>query len=432
MDEVSNSVISRSVGVDVSPSVLPPSLLLSRGVNSMWSFTRHGRKFFAKGLSADHMGDLRAMMMLRKEFDLAVRLDHPAIVRTLALESLPEAGECIVMEWIEGLTLGKWLESGPPSADRVRVAREICDALTYAAESGVCHRDLKPDNIMITRIGQRVKIIDFGMGDSDDYALLKQAAGTRSFGAPEQQEDPVECGPEADVYSFGRILEFMGLAVRYRHVIRRCLRIDPAERPDMSTVSRMMRRVDTMVRNIPLVAVSLLALFSVAFGVMAIVSRQTAGVQASALMGSDVPRDTVYLPAPQQLETDTLYNIGEKPGSVTEAPGLNVGVNDMRETTVQDQGVETDRFPKATDVASDAYDRAVAKVNALSEKYKNAFKTDDAQKKVELALQFNDETAAIVRQFETELKNAGERSLDISNYSNSLYVYITKIHPANS
>ena len=60
------------------------------------------------------------------------------------------------------------------------------DALEYIHGKQTAHRDLKPSNIMITRNGQHVKLIDFGLSDTDDYAVYKQPAGTEGYISPEQ------------------------------------------------------------------------------------------------------------------------------------------------------------------------------------------------------------------------------------------------------
>lgn len=428
MDEISNSVISRSVVTDVAPMVSAPRPLGSRGLNRLWSFTRHGRKFFAKGLAPEYAGDLRARAMLRKEFDLAARLEHPAIVRALSWESLPGAGECIVMEWIEGETLGKWLQGAPSLSDRTRVARDICDALVYAAESGVSHRDLKPDNIMITRTGRRVKIIDFGLGDSDDFALLKQTVATRGFGAPELQEEPVACGPEADVYSFGRILEFMNLKVRYRGIIKSCLRTDVSRRPGMAEVWRRMQRADAVVRNIPLMAVSLVAVLSVTFGTVALLSGRQGEGRTDSPADAALPRDTVYVTTAPNVKTDTIFL--ERPDEHGSAQGAPAAESKIPPAGISPtDGAESRRIPKASDATSAAYDRAVAKIDALSRQYEGAYKTDDMQKKMDLANRYRNQTTEITKEFKKELIAAGERQVDIHTYINALYTYIAESNP---
>ena len=68
-----------------------------------------------------------------------------------------------------------------------KIAEELMDAVGYLHSKGIVHRDLKPENILITRNGEHLKLIDFGLADSDSYAILKQPAGTSGYMSPEQK-----------------------------------------------------------------------------------------------------------------------------------------------------------------------------------------------------------------------------------------------------
>lgn len=102
------------------------------------------------------------------------------------------------MEWIDGVTLKTYITT-PQSAnvrpdhakgsklkERRRLAWQLLNAVDDIHGVQVVHRDLKPSNIMITRNGHQLKIIDFGLADSDSYCWLKQAAGTAGYSSPEQ------------------------------------------------------------------------------------------------------------------------------------------------------------------------------------------------------------------------------------------------------
>ena len=83
------------------------------------------------------------------------------------------------------------------------------------------HRDLKPENILITGNGENVKLIDFGLADSDSYAVLKQPAGTIGYMAPEQAQ-VAKADVRNDIYSLGVIMKQMDLGYRYRRIANRC------------------------------------------------------------------------------------------------------------------------------------------------------------------------------------------------------------------
>lgn len=156
--------------------------------------------------------------MLQKEYDLLIRMHHSGINRPISIETVEGFGQCLVMECIEGVTLG---EFSTDRAGRQRIAFQIVETMAYVHSCQVVHRDLKPANIMVTQNGQNVKIIDFGLSDADNYAVLKQPAGTPRYIAPEQLTTD-EPDVRNDVYSLGIILDELQLGWPYRRIIRRC------------------------------------------------------------------------------------------------------------------------------------------------------------------------------------------------------------------
>ena len=169
---------------------------------------RYGRIWIIKGLTPTYRNNEACREMLMKEFDIMMRLKHDSIVQGTSFEELPSLGSCIIMEYIDGVTLGEWLASNPSLPSRLRIAREMINTLDYVHSQGIVHRDLKLENLLVTRLGNRLKIIDFGLSDTDDYAVFKHPAGTLGYISPEQQESSI---PDVrnDIYSVGKILEIL-------------------------------------------------------------------------------------------------------------------------------------------------------------------------------------------------------------------------------
>ena len=189
---------------------------------TVWRARRYGRWWALKGLNDEYADSALHRRMLRKEFEVLMRMQHAGVVQAYGMETVGECGACIVMEWVDGVTLDRWLEGEPESAARVDVLDKLLDAVAYVHRTGVVHRDLKPANVMVTGGGSGVKLIDFSLADGGAYAMLKQAGGTAGYIAPEQLEGGA---PDVrnDVYSLGRIIEEMRLGGAYGGIVKRCM-----------------------------------------------------------------------------------------------------------------------------------------------------------------------------------------------------------------
>lgn len=89
--------------------------------------------------------------------------------------------ECIIVEWIDGLTLGQWLKSQHCIKDERRIFEQLLDAVEFVNDEQVVHRGLKLENVMITRNGENVKLIDFCLADTDCYIVFKQPTYLRIY-----------------------------------------------------------------------------------------------------------------------------------------------------------------------------------------------------------------------------------------------------------
>ena len=208
---------------DVSESYTEISELSSSGFNILLRAKRNGQWWILKALAPDVCHDSTYLQLQQKEYDILARLDHPGIVKVEGLEEVEGYGRCIVMEWVDGMTLDEWLAQKHSCAERSQIVRQLLLVMEYVHDQQIVHRDLKPSNIMVARNGGTIKLIDFGLSDADSYAILKSPAGTDGYISPEQQKDST---PDVrnDIYSLGVILKEMHLGLSYRWAAKQCLR----------------------------------------------------------------------------------------------------------------------------------------------------------------------------------------------------------------
>ncbi|PYJ02902.1 MAG: hypothetical protein DME25_14570 [Verrucomicrobia bacterium] len=145
-----------------------------------------------------------------REAKALARLNHPNIV---GVYDFGQAGEFyyFIMEYVDGMNLWHMEQVKKPLApeEALAIVPKICDALQYAHEEGIVHRDIKPGNILMDKKG-RVKIADFGLAklvgqQAQDFRLTqsRMMLGTPQYMAPEQIEDPQKVDHRADIYSLG-------------------------------------------------------------------------------------------------------------------------------------------------------------------------------------------------------------------------------------
>jgi serine/threonine protein kinase len=183
-----------------------------------------GKRFVLKGLKDEYAAHPNYRELLNKEFEIGYHLSHPNIVATLGMRRVEGLGEVIAIEYVDGITLAEALDKGIVTKDVARcILSEICDAMHYMHSLQVIHRDLKPENIMLTHNGNHVKIIDFGLADSDSHTIFKQPAGTRRYASPELVEgDKID--NRSDIYSLGVIIGLMLHDKRALRISQRCMK----------------------------------------------------------------------------------------------------------------------------------------------------------------------------------------------------------------
>lgn len=260
LSEISSSGELRDEQMAVTEQFSAYEELKSNGFNRLVKAQRGGVWYILKGLKEEYRGVEFYENLLEKEAQFGGRLEHPNIVRVYGTEEVEGIGKCVVMEYLEGQTMKEWLRGRPSGKARHRVLMQLMDAMEYYHKLQIVHRDLKPSNIIITKNGENVKLIDFGLSDSEQSAILKQPAGTRSYAAPEQMEEGEQVDCRADIYALGCIVEELfplRLKVgRYSGVARKCESREREKRyQSVEEVRGAVQKEDRMRLWLPIVAV---------------------------------------------------------------------------------------------------------------------------------------------------------------------------------
>lgn len=135
-------------------------------------------------------------------------LHHPNIVSIFSAGRI-DSGPFLVMEYVAGGSLSKHISASLPSErESVRLMIEVSKAIEYAHLQGIVHRDLNPQNILLTE-ARNPKVADFGLAkwEFDEQKSIdeQRVVGTPSYMSPEQTEGRGTVGPRADVYGLGAI-----------------------------------------------------------------------------------------------------------------------------------------------------------------------------------------------------------------------------------
>lgn len=204
--------------------------IANRGFNVLFSVTHKGNRYLLKGLKPEYRKSATYQLQLLKEYRLGKTLKHEHICHTFSMVEDALAGQCMVIEYIDGCNLKEWLATNRSSRLRHKVFCEILAALDYCHAKQVIHRDIKPSNIMVARNGNVAKLIDFGLADNDSYIVLKQTGGTQGYMAPEQAEAGHLTDASTDIYALGCL---MGELFPHRYWLLRwhCKRRNPKHRP---------------------------------------------------------------------------------------------------------------------------------------------------------------------------------------------------------
>jgi len=224
-----------------------------------------GRRVAVKILAPELARDESFVKRFIQEARAVAELSHPSIIHIIDAGA---ANGCFyfTMEYIEGENLSKILKQrGPiPLGETLNLMEQVADALCHAHSRGIVHRDIKPDNILVTQAGQ-VKLADLGLAKrtfDENASAITQAGsilGTPYYMAPEQARDFRLADERSDLYSLGvTIYKVLSGSVPYDghspiEVMMKALQGDkiPLDQRDPSIPAEAVALVDRMMHVDP-------------------------------------------------------------------------------------------------------------------------------------------------------------------------------------
>jgi serine/threonine-protein kinase len=173
-----------------------------------------------KALPEEFAQDAERLARFQREAQILAALSHPNIASIYDVQE-SNGAQFLVLEFVGGDTLADIISKrgALPVDEALQIAKQICDAIDAAHDSGIIHRDLKPANIKIIPDG-KVKVLDFGLAkagtapgtnvsDSPPLGLERTVTGvilgTAAYMSPEQARG-LNAGPQSDIFSFGSVL----------------------------------------------------------------------------------------------------------------------------------------------------------------------------------------------------------------------------------
>ena len=199
--------------------------------------------------------------ILRREYEIGKTLSHASVVSTIDFDENTPVGPAIVLEYIDGITLREYLlKCQKGRANNVHILHDILDGIDFLHHCGILHNDIKPDNIIINKLGY-ARIIDFGLSSSYDSIYSGVIGGSEGYSAPEILNGSGHAGAPSDIYSLGLIIRELS-PKKYKKISAKCTQIDPSLR--YQSIGKLKKAI-ILADSKPYLITSIIAIAIIAF-----------------------------------------------------------------------------------------------------------------------------------------------------------------------
>ena len=195
-------------------------LLAETSFAKIYRITKGGKDFLLK---TPKDGNVVFLDMIRKEYQLSLQLQHPYIASVYEYAEDTPGGPGILMEYSDARSLREFISEKPSIKLRMKVLDQLLDAVSYFHECGIVHNNLDPKDILVTKKGNNVKIIDFGLSAEDVVALGKSGRLDMGYVSPELAANSRKLDRRSDIYSLGKIIDDL-FGGKFGKIVDKCTR----------------------------------------------------------------------------------------------------------------------------------------------------------------------------------------------------------------
>ena len=178
-----------------------------------------GEKAFL--LKTPKEGNEAFLEMIRREYQLSLNLQHPYIASVYEYAEDTPAGPGMIMEYSDSRSLREFISEKPSLKLRRKVLEQLLDAVSYIHECGYVHNNIDPKYILVTRKGDNVKIIDFGLTAGDVALLGKNGSIDMGYVSPELESNSRKLDKRSDIYTLGKVIDDM-FGRKFGKIVDKC------------------------------------------------------------------------------------------------------------------------------------------------------------------------------------------------------------------